>query len=78
MKIINIKIRFFLFSSVIKLVIKKTILKFIIFALIIIKNMKIIILIVIAQIKTYLENLLSLKIPNKTKSSNNLIKHFSI
>ena len=34
--------------------------------------------IIIARIKTYLENLLSLKISNKTKSSNDLIKHFSI
>ena len=29
-------------------------------------------------IKTYLESLLFLRIPNKTESSNDLIKHFSI
>ena len=43
-----------------------------------IKNTKIMISIVIAQIKTYLENLLFLKTPNKTKPSNDLIKHFLI
>ena len=42
------------------------------------KSTKIMISIIIAQIKTYFENLLFLKISNKTKSSNDLIKHFLI
>ena len=78
MKIIKYKNEFFLFSSVIKLAIKKTISKFIIFALIMMKSIKIMTSIIIAQIKIYLENLLSLKTSNKTKSLNDLIKHFSI
>ena len=70
--------RFFLSSSVIKLAIKKAILKFIIFASIMMKSIKIMTLIIIAQIKTYLKNLLFLKTLNKTKPSNDLIKHFLI
>ena len=70
--------KLFLFLSVIKLEIKEAISKFIIFASIIMRNIKIMISIIIVQIKTYFESLLSLKISNKTKSSNDLIKHFSI
>ena len=61
-----------------KLEIKETISKFIVFAPIMIKSIKIITSIVIAQIKAYFESLLFLKISNKTKSSNDLIKHFLI
>ena len=70
--------RFFLFSNVIKFEIKKTIFKFVVFASIMMKNTKIMTSIVIAQIKTYFENLLFLITLNKTKSSNDLIKRFSI
>ena len=73
---LNIKMRFFLFLSVIKFAIKRMISKFVIFALIIMKNIKIITSIIIAQIKTYLKSLLFLKTSNKTEPSNDLIKHF--
>ena len=78
MKIIEYKNEIFLFLSVIKFEIKKAILKFVIFAPIIMKNTNIMTSIVMAQIKTYFKNLLFLKISNKTKPSNDLIKHFSI
>ena len=77
MKIIEHKNKTFLSLNVIKLAIKKTISKFVIFALITMRNTKIIISIIIAQIKAYLESLLSLKTSIKTKLSNDLIKHFS-
>ena len=79
MEIIEYKNKvFLLFSSVIKLAIKGTISKFIAFALIIMKNTKIMTSIVIAQIKTYFKSLLSLRTSNKTKSSNDLIRYFLI
>ena len=75
-RLLNIKIKFFLFLNVIKLELKKTILRFIVSASIMMRNTKIITSIIIAQIKTYFENLLFLRTSNKTKSSNNSIKHF--
>ena len=67
----------FFFSNVFKFKIKIIILKFIIFISIIKKKKKKKKSIIIMQIKILFKNLLFSKISNKTKSLNNLIKHFS-
>ena len=77
LKLLNIKTKFSLSSSVIKLKINIKILLLNVFELIIMTNMKILILIFIVSIMTSRENLFTLKISNKMRSLNDLIKRFS-
>ena len=78
MKLLNIKAKSFLFSSVIKLKINTKMLLLNVFELIIMTNIKILILIFIISIITLYKNLFILKSSNKMRSSNDLIKYFSI
>ena len=77
LKLSSIKAKSFLLLSVIKLEINMKILLLKIFELIIITNTKILILIFIVLIITLCESVFILKISNKIKSSNDLIKRFS-
>ena len=74
----NIKARFFLSLSVIKLKINIKMLLLNVFELIMTTNMKILILIFIVLIMTSHKSLFILKISNKMRSSNDLIKCFLI
>ena len=77
LKLSSIKAKSFLFLSVIKLKINMKMLSLSIFELIMITNMKILILIFIVSIIISYKNLFILKISNRIKSSNDLIKRFS-
>ena len=76
-KLLNIKAKSFLSLNVIKLKINIKMLLLNVFELIITTNMKILILIFIVLIMISRENLFILKISNKMRSSNDLIKRFS-
>ena len=78
LKLLNIKTKSSLSSSVIKLKINIKMLLLNAFELIIMINIKILILTLIVSIITSHKNLFILKISNKMKSSNDLIKRFSI
>ena len=76
LKLSSIKAKFFLSLNVIKLKINIKMSLLNVFELIIIINMKTLILIFIVLIITLYKNLFILKISNKMKSSNDLIKRF--
>ena len=76
LKSLNIKTKSFLFLNVIKLKINIKMLSLNVFELIMIINIKTLILIFIILIITSRENLFILKILNKMKSLNDLIKRF--
>ena len=76
LKSLNIKTKSFLFLNVIKLKINIKMLSLNVFELIMIINIKTLILIFIIFIITSRENLFILKILNKMKSLNDLIKRF--
>ena len=76
LKSLNIKTKSFLFSNVIKLKINIKMLLLNVFELIMMINIKTLILIFIILIMTSRENLFILKILNKMRSSNDLIKRF--
>ena len=78
LKLLNIKTIFISFSNIFKFEINAAILKLNVFELIIMKNIKITSSINIILNKIFRENQLFLKISNKIKLSNNLIKYFSI
>ena len=78
LKLLNIKTKSSLSSSVIKLKINIKMLLLSAFELIIMINIKTLILTLIVSIITLHKNLFILKISNKMKSSNDLIKRFSI
>ena len=76
LKLSNIKTNFFLSLNVIKLKINTKMLLLNVFELIIITNIKTLILTLIMLIIISYKNLFILKISNKMKSSNDLIKRF--
>ena len=76
LKLLNIKTKSFLSLSVIKLKINMKMLSLNVFELIMMMNMKILILIFIVLIIISRESLFILKISNKMRSSNDLIKRF--
>ena len=76
LKLLNIKTKSFLFLSVIKLKINTKMLLLNVFELIITTNIKNLILIFIISITISYENLFILRISNKMKSLNDLIKRF--
>ena len=76
-KLLNIKAKSFLSLNVIKFKINIKMLLLNVFELIITTNMKILILIFIVLIMISRENLFILKVSNKMRSSNDLIKRFS-
>ena len=76
LKLLNIKAKSFLFLSVIKLKINMKMLLLNVFELIMITNMKILTLIFIILIMISHKSLFILRISNKIRSSNDLIKCF--
>ena len=76
LKLLNIKTKSFLFLSVIKLKINTKMSSLNVFELIMTTNIKILILIFIVSIMILYESLFILRISNKIKSLNDLIKRF--